>query len=77
MTVVVTGLNKVAIKKQFARSIANTVPQPLAQFNQTTLHHIHRLNRLTAPENKRTSWKCQPITVRVIGDQLQGSCFRG
>ena len=69
-TVILSGFNEVFVKKQLAWSITHAVARTTAEFDETALHNVDRLNRLTSPKHQRAGRKGESVPLRVLTDQL-------
>ena len=69
--VIFGGFNEVFVKKQLTWSVAHAIARTTAEFDETALHNVDRLNRLTSPKHQRAGWKGESVPLRVLTDQLE------
>ena len=64
------GDHQILVKEQFAGAVADAVPGSGTEFHQTLVHDVNGLNALTPPKHKSSGGERQPISFRVLPDQL-------
>ena len=69
--VIFGGFNEVFVKKQLTWSVAHAIARTTAEFDETALHNVDRLNRLTSPKHQRAGRKGESVPLRVLTDQLE------
>ena len=74
-TVIFSGLNEVFVKKQLAWSITHAIARTKAEFDETALHDVDRLNGLASPKHQRAGRKGESVPLRVLTDQLERRRF--
>ena len=50
--VILSGFDKVLVKKQLTGPITDAIAWATAEFDKTTLHDVDRLNRLASPKHQ-------------------------
>ena len=73
--VIFGGFNEVFVKKQLTWSVAHAIARTTAEFDETALHNVDRLNRLTSPKHQGAGWKGESVPLRVLTDQLERRRF--
>ena len=70
---VIPKIHHVLIKEDLARSITDAVLRTITELNETLIHPINRMNRLTATKNGRTGRERDPIGLVLGREEINGA----